>query len=89
MLAHRTGISYSQLNRLFQQHLHTSIGRYITQKRLEMARHLLAESNLPIQVIAEMVGFGDLQHFNKFVRQHCGMSPRRLREQTGYAAGRN
>ena len=97
VLAHRIGISYSQLNRLFQQHLHTSVGQYMTQKRLAMARRFqLADSNLPIRVIAKMVGFGDQQHFNKFVRQHCkfvrqhcGMPPRQLREQTGYAAGRN
>lgn len=79
-LAQRIGISYSHLNRLFHQHLNTSVADFLVRKRLDHARHLLIHSNLPISAIAQMVGIPDLQHFNKFVRRHCGLSPRKLRD---------
>ncbi len=88
MLAHRIGVSYSQLNRLFRKNLHTSVGRYMAQERLAMARRLLADSNLPIHVIAKMAGFGNPQHFNKFVRKHCGMPPRQFRAESAYSERR-
>jgi AraC-like DNA-binding protein len=86
-LAHRIGISYSQLNRLFQLHLDASVGQYLTQKRLALLKRLLVASNLPIKVIAQMVGFRDLQHFNKFVRKHLETSPRKYREAKGFVPG--
>ena len=52
----------------------------MTQKRVAQATHLLINSNMPIRVIATMAGIPDLQHFNKFIRKHCGMAPTRYRE---------
>jgi transcriptional regulator GlxA family with amidase domain len=84
-LAQRIGISYSHLNRLFHQHLSQSVADYLTEKRVEHALHLLTHSNLPIIAIAQMVGIPDLQHFNKFMRRRCGLSPRKVRQE-GVAA---
>jgi AraC-like DNA-binding protein len=84
ILAQRIGMSYSQLNRQFREHFGTTVGRYIAHKRLDTAQRLLAGSNLPIQVVAGISGIPDLQHFNKFIRKHCGLSPRQYRESRGY-----
>jgi AraC-like DNA-binding protein len=79
-LAERIGVSYAHLNRMFQDHSGMSLGRFLTQKRLEAARHLLYDTDLAISTVAQMSGISNLQQFNKFVRRHCGMSPRELRE---------
>lgn len=80
-LAARVALSYSQLNRLFKEHVGETLASYITRQRLIRAEHLLRESNMPIKVIAERVGIPDIQHFNKFIRLHTGCAPRVYRRE--------
>ena len=79
ILADRIGISYTHLNRLFKERLNTTVSKYIAQERYQRAGQLLRKSNLSIKAIAERVGFSSSQHFNKFMRQQCGLSPSRYR----------
>jgi methylphosphotriester-DNA--protein-cysteine methyltransferase len=81
-LAVRIGVSYGHLNRLFRSCLDTSVGGYLAQRRVETARHLLVDGKLPVSTVAQMVGIPDLQSFNKFIRRHCGVPPRSLREES-------
>lgn len=78
-LAARVALSYSQLNRLFKEHLGTTLSKRIATERFNRAEQLLSQSNMPIKVIAERVGIPDMQHFNKFIRQRTGLSPRNYR----------
>lgn len=79
-LAARVALSYTQLNRLFKEHLDTTLSNYISAERLNRSRYLLLETNLPIKAIAEQVGVPDIQRFNKFIRLHTGLAPRKFRE---------
>jgi AraC-like DNA-binding protein len=75
VLARRIGISYTHLNRLFKEELGETVSRYMAKQRFKQAEYLLCQSNLSIKAIAERVGMPNLQHFNKFIRHHCGQPP--------------
>ncbi|HEY0106389.1 MAG TPA: AraC family transcriptional regulator [Rhizomicrobium sp.] len=78
-LAAVAGVSYAHFCRAF----HTSVGmashQYIVRRRIEMAKDLLANSNLPIAEIAPTVGFGDQSHLTKHFRRIVGTTPRQFR----------
>jgi AraC family transcriptional regulator len=78
-MAATLGVSYSHLNRLFVQEFKIPVNRYIKQKRVERANHLLKNSSLSIQSIGEQVGIPDPHLFNKIIRHELGKSPRKLR----------
>jgi len=54
--------------------------QYIIQLRLENARDLLQESNLPISRIAEQCGFSDPFYFSRCFRKHFNLPPKQFRE---------
>ncbi len=72
--------SYSSLNRIFQQHLGLGASAYLRGRRVERARYLLENTDLPIKAVAAQVGIADLQLFNKTMRHATGESPRRVRD---------
>lgn len=50
--------------------------------RGRIARHLLANDNLPVGRVAEQLGFESLSAFSRAVRRWSGMTPRALRQST-------
>jgi len=56
--------------------------QYIIRKRLEFARELLQETDLPVAEIAERSGFCDPFYFSRCFSRHYGRSPRKFREET-------
>jgi AraC family transcriptional regulator of adaptative response / DNA-3-methyladenine glycosylase II len=86
-LAERVGIGSRHLHRLFVQHVGTSpvvVGRL---RRLEAARRLVGETDLPMTVVAISSGFGSVRRFNDAFRKGYGRSPRESRSQ--YRLGRD
>jgi AraC-like DNA-binding protein len=79
-LAREAGLSHQHLIRLFRAVNGTTVHRYISERRLQRALHLLMHSTLPIKAIAKEIGIPDLQQFNKTVRRNLGRSPRSIRE---------
>lgn len=67
------------LMRIFKKKSGMSIVEYITKTRLEMAQKILLETNLPIQEIANMVGYSDYAYFTRVFKKETGCSPRRFR----------
>jgi AraC-like DNA-binding protein len=78
-LAREMGLSHNHLTRLFRATTKQTVKGYLSQRRMAKARHLLENSSTPIKTIAFSVGFDDLHAFNKAVRHHFGVSPRKLR----------
>ncbi len=79
-LARELGISHGHLLRLFREEHDRTILQYIRDKRAEIARHLITETDMPLKEVAVKTGMPDLQYFNKVVRTATGLSPRALRE---------
>lgn len=81
-VADAAGISHNHLNRLCREYYGCTIGEYLHSRRMELARHLLCDTTMPIKQIAQRTGLPDLQQFNKTIRRHFGCSPTMLRMHT-------
>ena len=49
--------------------------RYRQKRRMDHARLLLADTDLPISRVAEEVGFSDAQYFSRIFKKEVGVSP--------------
>lgn len=69
------------LSRSFKAAMGVGPQRYITQRRIERAKTLLARSALPLVAIAQDLGFSDQSHFTNVFRREVGSTPARFRAQ--------
>ena len=74
-IADSIGLSRRQIERLFAKNLGRSPSRYYLEIRLERARHLLIQTDLPIVEVAVACGFVSASHFSKCYRELYGRSP--------------
>ncbi len=81
MLAKYVGLSQRQLERLFNKHLGRTPTQYYLDLRLERARHLLYQTDMPIISVALACGFVSASHFSKCYRQMYGRPPGAERNQ--------
>ena len=86
-LSHYTNLSRRQIERLFRKYLGRSPARYYLDLRLERARHLLLQSDMPIIEVAIACGFVSASHFSKCYREFCGHSPHADRTNNLFKAG--
>jgi transcriptional regulator GlxA family with amidase domain len=85
-IAQLIGLSVRQLERLFANHLGTTIGDLYLKIRLDRARALVHETALPLLAIAIACGFATGSHFSRAYRARYDRSPRQDREANGIAA---
>ncbi|MBW5447595.1 response regulator [Cohnella sp. CFH 77786] len=57
-----------------------SFMEYLTGRRMEQAKRLLAESELKTYEIADRVGYGDQRYFSQVFRKHAGCQPTQYRQ---------
>ncbi len=79
-LAKASHLSISALERRFKKYLSKTPKQYINEVRLENARRLLAETNMPIAVVANEVGFSDHSYFSRLFRLQFDELPSCFRE---------
>ena len=73
-------ISQSQLLRAFRQRYGTTPHRYLLERRIEKAKHiLLAEKDKPLAEIALDLGYADQSHMSRAFVAATGVTPRRFR----------
>lgn len=85
-LADKLGLGSRHLRRLFLQHVGASPISFAQTRRLQFAKRLLDETNLPITQIALASGFGSLRRFNTAFLHTYGRAPRELRKHFNEAA---
>ncbi|WP_207062680.1 helix-turn-helix domain-containing protein [Motiliproteus sp. SC1-56] len=82
-LAAMAHLSESHLYHLCQQHLGQTPQQYVMQRRMERARLLVLNSQVPLAVVAAKVGFSGVSSFTRAYKKHFEATPgraRRLRE---------
>lgn len=84
-LATRVGVGSRHLRRLFVTHVGASPIAVAQTRRLQFAKRLLDETDLPITQIALAAGFGSLRRFNDAFLSTYRRSPRELRRRRGGA----
>lgn len=71
-------ISESTINLLFKEKMNTSFYRYVTLRRLIEAKRLISE-NIPLEDVANLVGYIDYSTFYRAFKHEYGISPRKYK----------
>lgn len=79
-LADIGGFNASYFSRMFKQIMGETVSDYVLQKRMELAKKLLANSNVKIQDIASRTGYTSPQAFTRTFRRELNISPKEYRE---------
>lgn len=80
-LAEAFYVSGGYLCRLFKRETGTTISKYITARRISLAKRLLSEGQ-SVHAACEGSGFGDYSHFIRVFGQAVGQSPKQYALQT-------
>jgi AraC-like DNA-binding protein len=64
----------------FKKHVGISLSEFISNLRMEEARRLLSDTNLPIRDVAAKIGFNDSFYFTRIFKKQHGLSPRQYRK---------
>ena len=77
--AHHFYVSESTITQSFRRKMDVSFYRCVTQRRLIAAKTLI-ESGVPLEAVAEQVGFSDYSSFFRAFKQEYGIAPRQYRK---------
>jgi AraC family transcriptional activator FtrA len=86
VLASRAAMSPRTLVRRFRAELGTSPRRWLLAHRIDRARQLLEESDLPVEHVAAAVGFSSAGSLRPHFRDVTGLTPSEYRERFGTPA---
>jgi transcriptional regulator GlxA family with amidase domain len=87
-LAERESMSVRTFTRRFREEVGMSPGQWLTQQRVEHARHLLESTDLAIDTIARQAGFGTAASMRQHLQAALGVSPTAYRRTFHTAAKR-
>ncbi|MQY38008.1 HTH-type transcriptional activator RhaR [Streptomyces sp. RB17] len=74
-MAEREAMSVRTFTRRFREEAGISPGQWLTQRRVERARHLLETTDLSIDQVAREAGFGTAQSMRQHLQQALGVTP--------------
>lgn len=88
---YRTGLSMAEhaaaldvtpthLTRVCKAETGKTAATLLTERQYYEARRMLVESDLPMRDIAAELGFGSAAYFTRFITQHSGQTPSKLRK---------
>lgn len=75
------GLNRSSLCALIKQNFNETLLDHIRNKRIQHAKYLLANTDMPLQEIINDTGIQSYQYFYKVFRKETGMSPEQYRKQ--------
>ena len=85
-IADQIHMSNAYLGRLFKNSYGRSINDYINTCRIEEALQLLRETDLPVEDIAQKVGFANIKYFYVLFKKHTNTSPAKYRAGDDHSA---
>lgn len=80
-VSEQVSISKRQLHRLFIDHLNKTPTLYYRDIRLDRARGLVTQTDLPLTEVAIAAGFVNQSHFSRVYRERFGLNPKRDRSE--------
>lgn len=82
-LARLADLSEFHFARAFKRSVGMPPHRYLVRRRIERARELLANTDMPLAEIALVLGFSDQSHFARRFRESVGTTPSTYRWNLG------
>lgn len=79
-VAERLGVTTAHFTRLFSQTVGIPPGRFLKQQKLNYAKKLLVLPETTVALVAEMLGFSNVNYFSKVFRKENGMTPAEYRK---------
>lgn len=79
-VAKQSGLSASYFSVVFKQETGVNFKDYLTQQRMEKAKHLLQTTNDLIPNIAKSVGYTDARYFSSQFQKIVGLKPAKYRK---------
>ncbi len=80
-LAAIAGVSSAHFCRAFHKSAGVPSHQYVVRERIELAKRLLAEGDMPIAQVALAAGFGNQSHLTKHFHRLVGTTPRKFRNE--------
>ena len=80
LLAENMNMNPNYISQLFKKELGCGYHAYLNQVRVEKAKKYLRQTNEPITVVAELVGFSDYRIFTKIFKGIVGVTPSQFRK---------
>ena len=68
-------LSEKYISRYFKEHFHITFSQYITHLRLEHAKQLLQDTDIPVTEIAMQSGYQNVSYFIRIFKKTYGVSP--------------
>lgn len=78
-LAARMGLSYGYMCRKFKKETGDTIHKAITKVRMDMARTYLRQPEIPVSLIADILGYIDETNFIRNFKKYHGLTPAKYR----------
>ena len=88
-LSSRLGIDRAYLRSIFCEICGVSPKEYLTQMRMAHAREFLASTTMPVNIVAQSVGYKDALWFSKMFKKLYTGTPTEYRTKHGLNAGKN
>ncbi|MGN1410763.1 MAG: helix-turn-helix domain-containing protein [Eubacteriales bacterium] len=79
-IAEHFSYSKDHLIRKFRDSRGYTLKKYINEKKLTMAKHLLTSTEMSIEKVGESIGYDDVDLFIKFFKYHEKVTPQRYRK---------
>ncbi len=73
------GVCHRTLSDMFHAELGTSIGKHLTNARIDYISHLLVDTDMRVQEIAAAVGYEDDRHFSRYFKRSTWLTPQAYR----------
>lgn len=79
-LSHEFGMSTSKLSTAFKQNVGRGFVEYLTQKKMNIAKHMLMTTQASVGEISSYVGYANESYFIRVFRKSNGLTPAQFRK---------
>ncbi|QLF92698.1 response regulator [Pseudomonas sp. ABC1] len=80
-IARKVGTHDKRLSAIFREQLGMTVFAYVREERLRRGQELLADSEMSVQDISELIGFRSACNFSTAFRERLGVTPSQFRGQ--------
>lgn len=78
-VAEYVGLNPAYFSSLFKREMEINFSNYVTEKRMDAAKRMLKNSNVPLIEIAMSLGYENQSYFSSVFKKYCNMTPKQYR----------